>query len=93
MIGAKLSWYTMRQAVRFVKLLTMVLYPIAFPLSKGLEFLLGPEKNLVYKRAGTLRSASSIELKEFVSRLGETHIGLSSSEVKVIRGVLELRGW
>lgn len=92
MIGARLSWYMMCQTGRFVKLLMLLLYPIAFPLSKGLEFLLGPEKNLVYKRAGTACSVSSIELKEFVSRLGETHIGLSGGEVKVIRGVLELRG-
>lgn len=71
------------RAVWVVKLSMFCLYPIAYPAARLLERLLGssPEGRLVYRRA---------ELKELVSIMGG-RIELAPDEVKIIRGVLDLR--
>jgi CBS domain containing-hemolysin-like protein len=74
-IGAYLSW--------FVQLLIYALFVIAYPISKLLDYMLGESHGIMYRRA---------ELKELVSILGESNIGnLNTDEVKIIKGVLELR--
>lgn len=74
-IGGRTVW--------LVKVSMFCLYPIAYPAARLLESLLGssPEGRLVYRRA---------ELKELVSIMGGK-IELAPDEVKIIRGVLDLR--
>lgn len=74
-VGGKMIW--------LVKVSMFILYPIAYPAAKLLEAFLGKAQNGVvhYKRA---------ELKELVSIMGG-RIELAPDEVKIIRGVLDLR--
>jgi CBS domain containing-hemolysin-like protein len=67
--------------VWLVRLSQFVLFPIAYPAARLLERLLGQATGVVYKRA---------ELKELVSIMGGK-IELAPDEVRIIRGVLDLR--
>lgn len=69
------------RAIWLVRLSIFCLYPLAYPLARLLEWLLGSSHGIVYRRA---------ELKELVSIMGG-RIELSPEEVKTIRGVLDLR--
>jgi metal transporter CNNM len=73
LIGGHFIW--------LVRLSLMLLYPVAYPTARLLEWMLGRAHGVVYKRA---------ELKELVSIMGG-RIELAPDEVKIIRGVLELR--
>lgn len=70
------------KTVWLVQLSIFLLYPFAYPAARLLERLLGSDSHgVVYKRA---------ELKELVSIMGGK-IELTPEEVKIIRGVLDLR--
>lgn len=73
-IGSYFYWF-----VYIVKFLT---FPIAWPIAKFLDYILGKETGALYKKA---------ELKEFVTLHGESHGGdLSPDEVKIVQGTLSL---
>ncbi|RKP20259.1 DUF21-domain-containing protein, partial [Rozella allomycis CSF55] len=75
-IGAKMAW--------FVKGLIWILFIISYPISKVLDFMLGENHGVIYRRS---------ELKELVSILGDKAHGssLMTDEVNIIKGVLDLR--
>lgn len=76
-IGAHLAW--------LVRILMLVLFPIAYPISKLLDCILGHEHGTFYRRA---------ELKELVNLHGQTtnvtDEALTDDEIAVIRGALEM---
>ncbi len=73
-IGSLFAW--------FVYILRAVFYPIAFPLGKILDWMLGSSQGALYRKP---------ELKEFVTLHGQTHGGdLSIDEVTIVQGVLSL---
>ncbi|KAJ3152141.1 hypothetical protein HK101_001835 [Irineochytrium annulatum] len=74
-VGAFLAWP--------VRILIWLLYVIAFPIAKLLDYILGHKGAIVYRRA---------QLKEFVALHGEDFEGpLTREEVSILRAVLELR--
>lgn len=74
-IGSMFAWFV--YALRFIML------PIAYPLGKFLDFLLGEQEGALYKKA---------ELKQFVALHGQNFGGdLNPDEVKIIQGVLSSR--
>lgn len=78
----------------------IIMYPIAFPIARLLEHFLGKHERGFYKRSGkfnwefewAISSYFRIELKELIKIMGETKIDLTSDEVLIIGGVLEMRG-
>lgn len=75
-IGSMFVW--------FVKGLQIITFPIAWPLGKLLDLLLGKHEGALYKNN---------ELKEFVTLHAKIYGGdLSSDEVKIMQGTLSLRG-
>eukprot|EP01135_Chromosphaera_perkinsii_P002026 Nk52_evm73s215 gene=Nk52_evmTU73s215 len=81
-IGANLAW--------LVRLLMFLLYPIAFPISKILDWVLGHDTGTFYRRA---------ELKELVylhgqhgqmASSGGNGEALSRDEITIIKGALDL---
>lgn len=59
-----------------------IFYPIAYPIGKFLDWLLGDTEGALYKKT---------ELKEFVTLHGKEHGGdLSGDEVKIVQGALSL---
>jgi len=73
-IGSKFAW--------FVYILRFLVYPVAYPISKILDFFLGKNQGALYKKA---------ELKEFVTLHGQIHGGdLTADEVKIVQGTLSL---
>lgn len=72
-VGGRFIW--------LVRLTMVILWPVAYPTARFLEWMLGRAHGVVYKRA---------ELKELVSIMGGK-IELAPDEVKIIRGVLDLR--
>ncbi|KAI9292920.1 DUF21-domain-containing protein [Neoconidiobolus thromboides FSU 785] len=73
-IGAFFAWP--------VRLLIIILYPISYPFAYTLDYLLGENHGVMYRRA---------ELKELVAIHGSTNGGsLSHDEVTIIRGALDL---
>lgn len=75
-IGSLFAW--------FVYVLRFLFYPIAYPLAKLLDLLLGKQSGALYKKS---------ELKEFVTLHGENHGGeLTLDEVKIVEGTLTLHG-
>jgi metal transporter CNNM len=74
-IGGNLFW--------LVWLLIIIGFPIAFPISKLLDCILGHDHSTLYKKA---------ELKELVDLHGEQEGGhLTNDEILVLRGALDLR--
>ncbi|KAJ3374998.1 hypothetical protein GGF31_005720 [Allomyces arbusculus] len=76
-VGANCAW--------FVRALMWILSPIAYPISKLLDWILGETEGMTYKRA---------ELKALVSlhEQSEAHFGpLTNDEVTIIQAVLDLR--
>ncbi|KNE54969.1 hypothetical protein, variant [Allomyces macrogynus ATCC 38327] len=76
-VGANCAW--------FVRALMWILSPIAYPISKLLDLILGETEGMTYKRA---------ELKALVSlhEQSEAHFGpLTNDEVTIIQAVLDLR--
>lgn len=75
-IGAHSAW--------LVRILMFITFPISWPISKFLTWLIGDHEGVVYRRA---------ELKELVSLHGPKNVGeLTSDEVTIIASVLDLRG-
>lgn len=73
-IGYKFAW--------FVYILRAIMYPIAYPIAKTLDFFLGTNEGALYKKA---------ELKEFVTLHGQVYGGdLNADEVKIVQGTLSL---
>ncbi|KAI9502327.1 hypothetical protein GGI25_004725 [Coemansia spiralis] len=65
-----------------VRVLQYVLSPLGYPIAMLLDYVLGPDHGVIYKKA---------ELKELVSLSDTAHGGsLSVDEVTIIRGALEL---
>ncbi|KAJ2817366.1 hypothetical protein IWW50_006193, partial [Coemansia erecta] len=65
-----------------VRLLQYVLAPLGYPIAMLLDYILGSDRGVIYKKA---------QLKELVSLSDAAHGGnLSSDEVTIIRGALEL---
>ncbi|KAJ1805798.1 hypothetical protein LPJ75_005214 [Coemansia sp. RSA 2598] len=65
-----------------VRILQYVLSPLGYPIALLLDYVLGPDHGVIYKKA---------ELKELVSLSDTAHGGtLSADEVTIIRGALEL---
>ncbi|KAJ1838663.1 hypothetical protein LPJ70_005369, partial [Coemansia sp. RSA 2708] len=65
-----------------VRLLQYVLAPLGYPIALLLDYILGPDHGVIYKKA---------QLKELVSLSDAAHGGnLSTDEVTIIRGALEL---
>ncbi|KAJ2699393.1 hypothetical protein FB645_005333 [Coemansia sp. IMI 203386] len=65
-----------------VRLLQYALSPLGYPIALLLDYVLGPDHGVIYKKA---------ELKELVSLSDTAHGGtLSADEVTIIRGALEL---
>ncbi|KAJ1646126.1 hypothetical protein LPJ64_002364 [Coemansia asiatica] len=65
-----------------VRILQYVLSPLGYPIALFLDYVLGPDHGVIYKKA---------ELKELVSLSDTAHGGtLSADEVTIIRGALEL---
>lgn len=73
-IGSMFAW--------FVYVLRFIFFPIAWPLGKLLDWLLGTDQGALYKKA---------ELKTFVTLHGQTYGGdLTADEVKIVQGTLSL---
>jgi metal transporter CNNM len=73
-IGSKFAW--------FVYILRAIVYPIAWPIAKTLDFFLGKQEGALYKKS---------ELKEFVTLHGQVYGGdLTPDEVKIMQGTLSL---
>ncbi|KAJ2666752.1 hypothetical protein IW148_000742 [Coemansia sp. RSA 1199] len=65
-----------------VRLLQYALAPLGYPIALLLDYVLGPDHGVIYKKA---------QLKELVSLSDTAHGGnLSADEVTIIRGALEL---
>ncbi|KAJ2718820.1 hypothetical protein GGI07_005567, partial [Coemansia sp. Benny D115] len=65
-----------------VRLLQYLLSPLGYPIAMLLDYVLGPDHGITYKKA---------QLKELVSLSDAAHGGnLSEDEVTIIRGALEL---
>ncbi|KAJ1778698.1 hypothetical protein LPJ77_003971 [Coemansia sp. RSA 2523] len=65
-----------------VRLLQYALAPLGYPIALLLDYVLGPDHGVIYKKA---------QLKELVSLSDAAHGGnLSADEVTIIRGALEL---
>ncbi|KAJ2710766.1 hypothetical protein H4R19_003586 [Coemansia spiralis] len=65
-----------------VRVLQYALSPIGYPIAMLLDYVLGPDHGVIYKKA---------QLKELVSLSDTAHGGnLSADEVTIIRGALEL---
>ncbi|KAJ2609716.1 hypothetical protein H4S08_003929, partial [Coemansia sp. RSA 1365] len=65
-----------------VRLLQYVLAPLGYPIAMLLDYVLGPDHGVIYKKA---------QLKELVLLSDTAHGGnLSTDEVTIIRGALEL---
>ncbi|KAJ3220365.1 hypothetical protein HDU67_000032 [Dinochytrium kinnereticum] len=74
-VGAFLAWP--------VRIMIWLVYIVAYPIAKLLDYVLGHKGAIVYRRA---------QLKEFVAMHGEDHEGpLTEEEVTILRAVLELR--
>ncbi|KAJ1565151.1 hypothetical protein HK096_004309, partial [Nowakowskiella sp. JEL0078] len=74
-IGAFFAWP--------VRILIYLLYVVAFPIAKLLDWFLGPNHGLMYRRA---------ELKELVAMHSEDKHGpLSNHEISIVRAVLDLK--
>ncbi|KAJ3094641.1 hypothetical protein HDU97_007733 [Phlyctochytrium planicorne] len=74
-VGAFFAWP--------VRIMIWLLYVLAYPIAKLLDYVLGHKGAIVYRRA---------QLKEFVALHGEDHHGpLTEEEVTILRAVLELR--
>ncbi|GMM49677.1 Mam3 protein [Starmerella bacillaris] len=67
----------------FVKVLMYIMYPIAVPIAKILDYLLGEDHGTVYKKAG-LKSLVSLHHHVGIDRLNE-------DEVTIISAVLDLK--
>ncbi|KAI9207610.1 uncharacterized protein BJ171DRAFT_596620 [Polychytrium aggregatum] len=66
-----------------VRALIFVMWIIAYPIAKLLDYILGHSHGVVYRRA---------ELRELVALHGEDHAGtLTKDEVSIMRAVLEIR--
>ncbi|KAJ2704810.1 hypothetical protein H4R19_005196 [Coemansia spiralis] len=66
-----------------VRVLQLLLAPLAYPVALLLDWVLGPSHSAIFKRA---------QLKELVSLSDAAHGGnLSADEITIIRGALELR--
>ncbi|KAJ3141918.1 hypothetical protein HK100_005572 [Physocladia obscura] len=75
-VGAIFAWP--------VRILIWILFIIAFPIAKLLDYILGHKDGVIYRRA---------ELKELIAMHDEDHHGpLTHEEVSILRSVLELRG-
>ncbi|KAI9595902.1 hypothetical protein BDF19DRAFT_440516 [Syncephalis fuscata] len=75
-IGAFFAWP--------VRILIWIMYVVAFPISKLLDYTLGEEHEVVYRRA---------ELKELVAFHSDLQHGdLTHDEVTIIRGALDMQG-
>jgi len=73
-IGAMFAWP--------VQILIWIMSPVAYPFAKILDYMLGANHGMTYRRA---------ELKELVAIHGDAHGGsLSHDEVTIIRGALDL---
>ncbi|KAJ2389588.1 hypothetical protein GGI05_003459, partial [Coemansia sp. RSA 2603] len=65
-----------------VRILQYILSPLGYPIALLLDYVLGPDHGVIYKKA---------QLKELVSLSDAAHGGnLSADEVTIIRGALEL---
>ncbi|KAJ3395422.1 hypothetical protein HDU92_005812 [Lobulomyces angularis] len=74
-IGAFFAWP--------VRILITLLWIVAYPIAKLLDFILGESHGLIYRKS---------ELKELVELHGERYAGmLTNDEVDIMRAVLELR--
>ncbi|ORY53136.1 DUF21-domain-containing protein [Rhizoclosmatium globosum] len=75
-VGAIFAWP--------VRILIWILFVIAYPIAKLLDYILGHKDGVIYRRA---------ELKELIAMHDEDHQGpLNHEEVSILRAVLELRG-
>ncbi|KAI9342899.1 hypothetical protein BDR26DRAFT_801615, partial [Obelidium mucronatum] len=75
-VGAIFAWP--------VRILIWLLFIIAYPIAKLLDYILGHKDGVIYRRA---------ELKELIAMHDEDHHGpLNHEEVSILRAVLELRG-
>ncbi|KAI9596003.1 hypothetical protein BDF19DRAFT_384524 [Syncephalis fuscata] len=74
-VGAFFAWP--------VRILIYTLFVITWPISKALDWMLGKDEGVMYRRA---------ELKELVAIHGDSHEGpLSKNEVTIIRGAMDLQ--
>ncbi|KAJ3054938.1 hypothetical protein HK097_000295 [Rhizophlyctis rosea] len=74
-VGAIFAWP--------VRIMMWIMFPIAWPIAKLLDFALGHKEGMIYRRA---------ELKELVALHGEDQAGpLTKDEVSIVRAVLDLR--
>ncbi|KAJ3027504.1 UNVERIFIED_CONTAM: hypothetical protein HDU68_003692 [Siphonaria sp. JEL0065] len=75
-VGAIFAWP--------VRVLIWLLFVVAYPIAKLLDYILGHKDGVIYRRA---------ELKELIAMHDEDHHGpLNHEEVSILRAVLELRG-
>ncbi|KAJ3064300.1 hypothetical protein HDU98_012277, partial [Podochytrium sp. JEL0797] len=75
-VGAFFAWP--------VRILIWIMFIIAYPIAKLLDYILGHKDGVIYRRA---------ELKELIAMHDEDHQGpLNHEEVSILRAVLELRG-
>ncbi|KAJ3119546.1 hypothetical protein HK098_005364 [Nowakowskiella sp. JEL0407] len=66
-----------------VQILIWIMYILAYPISKLLDWVLGPSHGMVYRKA---------ELKELLTMHGEDQSGpLTKDEVTIVHAVLDLR--
>ncbi|TPX73543.1 hypothetical protein CcCBS67573_g05190 [Chytriomyces confervae] len=76
LIGATFAWP--------VRILIWIVFVIAYPIAKLLDWVLGHKDGVIYRRA---------ELKELIAMHDEDNRGpLNHEEVSILRAVLELRG-
>ncbi|KAJ3278437.1 hypothetical protein HK104_002345, partial [Borealophlyctis nickersoniae] len=74
-VGALFAWP--------VRILMWIMYPVAYPVARLLDWILGHKHGMIYRKA---------ELKELVALHGEDKAGpLTRDEVSIIRAVLDLR--
>jgi len=70
---------------RFVKFLTRLFYPAAFPIAKLLDFVLGKDNPTIYRRAA-LKELTKAHLDTGTGRGGS----LSKDEVRILQGTLDM---